>query len=486
LSPVILPVMLPALIITLLIVAYCSYKYLLRKKKMWEEKIPNPSKSLLIQSYLGKAHLGNWPTSSQLDFNKYNLSEKMEQASFLQVVDRQTKTSTESPEGQAKKTDVSPVALDLQNSYHALNEPEHALVVCSSQIAGHSFPVSRRNSADASIASQRAIPCFAFNGPYLYSPVTSSQPDMHQTLEVDPVGACEKSGSLQYVTLPKEDCPQAPQRQEQPEAGPPQPSLLPDQKEMTQQLDEEKEVSPAPPACGKGTNVGTEEQKSPKALGCVTSPQQCPLEYITTESPFLPSASELTRPPLVTAGESPCDSQEPQPQGDRSCHEFSPGKTGVMVPVSGQAPTSSPELHLDTFGDYLTVPLGLHGHSEPTKVSLPVLQKGNDLPRKQPLSEGNLVVLNPDSTEPVFLCQVGDYCFHSLKSSVKMDISQEDNQVKKPSEGKTTPGKLVSDDESITGKENEVAKMQAIQLFKNLKSDDYFSWQQSLRITETC
>ncbi|NWS55373.1 IL3B2 protein, partial [Chunga burmeisteri] len=311
LSPVILPVMLPALIITLLIVAYCSYKYLLRKKKMWEEKIPNPSKSLLIQSYLGKAHLGNWPTSSQLDFNKYNLSEKMEQASFLQVVDRQTKTSAESPEGQPKKTDVSPVALDLQNSYHALNEPEHALVVCPSQIAGHSFPVSRRNSADASIASQRAIPCFAFNGPYLYSPVTSSQPDMHQILEVDPVGACEKSGSLQYVTLPKEDCPQAPQRQEQPEAGPPQPSLLPDQKEMTQQLDEEKEVSPAPPACGKGTNVGTEEQKSPKALGCVTSPQQCPLEYITTESPFLPSASEPTRPPLVTAGESPCDSQEP-------------------------------------------------------------------------------------------------------------------------------------------------------------------------------
>lgn len=155
-----------------------------------------------------------------------------------------------------------------------------------------------------------------------------------------------------------------------------------------------------------------------------------------------------------------------------------------MVPVSGQAPTSSPELHLDTFGDYLTVPLGLHGHSEPTKISLPVLQMGNDLLRKQPLSEGNLVVLNPDSTEPIFLCQVGDYCFHSLKSSVKMDISQEDHEVKKPYDGKTTPGKPVSDDEAITGKEKDVSKMQAIQLFKNLKSDDYFSWQQSLRITE--
>ncbi|XP_065487868.1 cytokine receptor common subunit beta-like isoform X2 [Caloenas nicobarica] len=484
LSPVVLPVMLPVLIITLLIVAYCSYRYFLRKKQMWEEKIPNPSKSLLIQSYLEKVHLGNWPTSSQLDFNKYNISEKMEQASFLQVVDRQMKNLAESPEGQAKKTDVSSVALDLQNSYHALNESEHAPVICSSQIAGRSFCVSRRNSADASIASQMAIPCFAFNGPYLYSSMMSSQPDMHQTLQVNLPGVHEKSASLQYVTLPKEDCPQAPQGQEQPGAGPPQP--FPDQKETMQHLSDEQEVPLAPPACGKDTNMTTEEQKSPKALSCITSPQHCPLEYITTESLLLPSASDSTHMPLVTAGESPCASQEPQPPSDHSCHEFSPGKTGVMVPVSGQAPTSSPELHLDVFGDYLTVPLGLHGLSEPPQISLPVLQKGNDLPRKQTLSENNLVVLNPDSTEPVFLCQVGDYCFHSLKSSVKMDISQEDHQVKKPSEGKTMPGKPVSDDESITGKEKDVSKMQAIRLFKNLKSDDYFSWQQSLRITEIC
>ncbi|NXK15333.1 IL3B2 protein, partial [Herpetotheres cachinnans] len=311
LPPVVLPVMLPVLIITLLIVAYCSYKYFLRKKKMWEEKIPNPSKSLLIQSYLGKVHLGNWPTSSQLDFNKYSFSDKMEQASFLQVVGRQTKTLAESPEGQAKKTDASPVTLDLQNSYHALNEPEHAPVVCSRQIAGHSFPVSRRNSADANIASQAAIPCFAFNGPYLYSPVMSSQPDMHQIPEADPAGVCEKSVSLQYVTLPKEDSPQAPQRQNQPGAGPPQTFLLPHQKEKMQHLEDEKEVSLAPPACGEGANMRTQEQKSPKALSSIMSPQQCPLEYITTESLSLPSASDSSHPPLVTAGESPCDLQEP-------------------------------------------------------------------------------------------------------------------------------------------------------------------------------
>ncbi|NXL74327.1 IL3B2 protein, partial [Leptocoma aspasia] len=310
LSPVVLPVMLPALIITLLIVAYCSYKYFLRKKKVWEEKIPNPSKSLLIQSYLGKGHLGSWPTSNQLDFNKYNISEKMEQASSLQVVDRQAKTLAECLEGQTKKPDVSPVTLDLQNSYHALHESEHAPVACSSQSAGRSFLTSRRNSADASIASYTAIPCFAFNGPYLYSPLVSSHPDIHQTLEMHPVGLNKKSVSLQYVTLPREGSPQAPQRQEQPGAAPPK-DRLPDQKEMMQHLNDKEEALQASPACGEGTNKGRGEQTSPEALSCTTSPQQCPLEYITTDSPLLPSASTSTHPLLVTAEESPCGSQEP-------------------------------------------------------------------------------------------------------------------------------------------------------------------------------
>ncbi|KAM9245589.1 LOW QUALITY PROTEIN: cytokine receptor common subunit beta-like [Leptosomus discolor] len=397
--------------------------------------------------------------------------------------------SSRVPWSDTKTVQVSHATLAPRNSCQTSRVPHKtslsssALVCPVNQTAGPSCLFARlpcKSAAHASVASQT---CFAFNGPYLYSPVTSSQPDMHQTLEADPVGVCEKSFSLQYVTLPKSvgNSVQAPQRQEQPEACPPEPFLIPDQKEMMQHLD----VSPAPPACGKGTNMQTEEQKTPKALRCITSPQQCPLEYITTESLVLPPGRDSTHPPLVTAGELPCDS-EPQPHSDRPCHEFSPGKSGVIDPVSGQAPTSSPELHLDTFGDYLTVPSCPHGHSEPTKISLPVLQKGNDLLRKQPLSAGNLVVLNPDSTEPVFLCQVGDYCFHSLKSTVKMDSSQEDHQVENPSEGKAISGKPVSGDESATGKEKAVSKMQAIQLFKNLKSDDYFSWQQSLRITEIC
>ncbi|POI19747.1 hypothetical protein CIB84_016507 [Bambusicola thoracicus] len=315
----------------------------------------------------------------------------------------------------------------------------------------------------------------------------SSQPEMHQTLEVTsyPMGKQEKAASLQYVTLPDKASPQAAQRQEQPGAGPLQPFLLPDQKEVMRYLNDEKEVSPLATSCEKSTDVRTEEQKSPEAPGCPTFLQQCPLEYISTDSLLLPSDSDTTHLPLATSGGKPCDPQEPQLSSDCSCHEVSPGKFGVTLPPLGQI-SASPEMHLDAFGDYLDVHSGLRGPSELSKISLPFQQKGSPLAKEQPLSEGNLVVLNPDSTEPVFLCQVGDYCFHSLKSGEKRCMSQEYPQIKKPSEGRTAPGKPVPDDESIIGKEADVSKMQAIQLFKSLKSDDYFSWQQSLRITEIC
>ncbi|XP_035759069.1 cytokine receptor common subunit beta-like [Egretta garzetta] len=327
LPPVVLPAMFPALIITFLIVAYCSYKYFLRKKQMWEEKIPNPGKSLLIQSYLGEA--ASQRPAILVGFSEQNTSEEVEQINPLKVLNGMTQSPAEVHGTEAKKGQFSPATLAPQNSCQTSEAPHKTSLLLSMPVypldetAGPPCLFARLPGKSA--ASQRAIPCFAFNGPYLYSPVMSSQPDMHQTLEADPVGVREKSVSLQHVTLPKEDCPLAPQRQEQPGTGPPQPFLLPEQKEMMQHLNNEQEVSPAPPA---------------------------------TPPP----------PPLVPAGDVPCDSQEPQPPSDHPCHEFCPGKTAVMVPVADQAPTSPPELHLDTSGD----PLGLHGHSEPTKMSLHV------------------------------------------------------------------------------------------------------------------
>lgn len=105
LPPVLLPVMLTALTITLLIIGYYSYKYFLRQNKLWEEKIPNPGKSRLIQSFLGArgtCTLQGVPASttwsyskeavsqlpaSQVGFSGQNTSEGVEEINCLQVLD---------------------------------------------------------------------------------------------------------------------------------------------------------------------------------------------------------------------------------------------------------------------------------------------------------------------------------------------------------------------------------------------------------------
>ncbi|NXP44389.1 IL3RB protein, partial [Heliornis fulica] len=310
LSPVVLPVMLSALLIPLLIATYCSYKCVLRKK-LWEEKIPNSSKSLLFQSYQRKA-VGQQPGSLA-----QNISEKVEPINCLQMLDEMTRSPAEHCGTEARTAQFSHATLAPQNScqtsgvLHETSLSLSARVCPRNQTAGPSGLFARFSCKSAAHASTSSQTCFAFNGPYLYSPTMSSQPDTHQALEVDPEGVHEKSASLQYMTLPKEDCPQAPQRQEQPGAGPPQPFLLPSQKKTMQHLNNEKEVSLAPPACGEGRNVRMEEHMSPKAVSSTTPPQQCPLEYITTDSLLLPSASDSGPLPLVSAEELPCDSQEP-------------------------------------------------------------------------------------------------------------------------------------------------------------------------------
>ncbi|NWH76614.1 IL3B2 protein, partial [Piaya cayana] len=309
LPPVVLPVMLPAVIIALLIVVHCSYKYLLRKKQIWEEKIPNPSKSLLIQSYWGCTPFKASPVICRYHLGDLLVRELLKEAKIpvLFHLNRMTESPAEFHGTEAKTAQVSHASQTSSQTAGVPHKTSHSLstFACPSiPMAGPSCLFARlpcKSTAHPSIASQT---CFAFNGPYLYNSMMSSHPDMHHTLAADRVGTSEKSVSLQYVNLPKEDCPQASQTQEQTGADPPQPFLLPDEEHLMQNLNNEKKVSLAPPAYGKGMKVRTEKQKSPTALSC-------PLEYITTESLLLTSASDSTFLPLLTAGGLPCDSQEP-------------------------------------------------------------------------------------------------------------------------------------------------------------------------------
>nr|XP_027305973.2 cytokine receptor common subunit beta isoform X1 [Anas platyrhynchos] len=223
-SPALLPVMLTALTVILLIVAYYSYKYFLRQKKLWEEKIPNPGKSLLIQSYLGargtctlqgasasttrrysKEAVSQLP-ASQVGFSGQNTSEGVEEINCLQMLDGMIKNSSPELHGAKSATEnvshgtLNPQICQTSEVPHKTSLLTAALVSPLKQSAAVSGLVARlpcKSAADASTASQTATTSFAFNGPYLYSPVMSSQPEMHQILQVDPVGNQEKSVSLQ-------------------------------------------------------------------------------------------------------------------------------------------------------------------------------------------------------------------------------------------------------------------------------------------------
>ena len=81
----------------------------------------------------------------------------------------------------------------------------------------------------------------------------------------------------------------------------------------------------------------------------------------------------------------------------------------------GKAPASSPELHLDVFGD----PSGLHGHSELTKNVFTYFLKRSIFFPEKPVLENYIVILNPGSTVTVSLC----YPVPNLKCSKKLKMS---------------------------------------------------------------
>ncbi|XP_074920172.1 cytokine receptor common subunit beta-like [Chelonoidis abingdonii] len=175
-SPLILPLLVPVFTIMLIAFGWCSYRGLLSKKKKWEERIPNPGRSQLLQSYLQKVPLGSPLPSSQLDFGKQSPSEKTDLVSFIQVLDGPMKVSSaELPAAVADRMMCFLGALDPENPYKTLEMTTPAprpaaLAGChSSQGTSQSLSPATlpwRSSAKVT-ASQAPMSCFDFNGPMM-------------------------------------------------------------------------------------------------------------------------------------------------------------------------------------------------------------------------------------------------------------------------------------------------------------------------------
>ncbi|CAM4460730.1 unnamed protein product [Caretta caretta] len=291
-SPLILPLLVPVFTIVLIAFGWCGYRGLLSKKKKWEEKIPNPGKSQLLQSYLQKVALGIPLPSSQLDFGKQSPSEKMDLASCIQVLDGPMKVSSaELPAAVAERMMCFLGALDPENPYQALEmttpapHPAAPASCRSSQSTSQSLSPATlpwRSSVEVT-ASQAPMSCFDFNGPYLHFPQGCSLPDIHQDQEAAPLGTKGSPASLENLSLPQGAPSQTLLVGEERGAAQLHLISLPAEKEMKQPLAGGQEGPQGQPAGGEVAQGDTEGQRSPTAAILNNSGQKWPVGYVTSE-----------------------------------------------------------------------------------------------------------------------------------------------------------------------------------------------------------
>nr|XP_025045786.1 cytokine receptor common subunit beta-like [Pelodiscus sinensis] len=296
LSPLLLPLLVPVFTIMLITFTWWGCSGLLRKKKKWEEKIPNPSKSQVIQSYLQKGLLGMGGVG------KKSPSEKTDQASSIQVLEGLMKVSSaELPGAMDERMKCFLSALDSENPYQTLETaapapPPSAPAGCRSSQATSQLVMPAmlpcRSSAEIP-ASQAPMSCFDFNGPYLHLPHECSLPDIPQHSDAAPFLSRGRPVSLEYVSLPEGSNSQTPLAGEARGAAQLRPVSRPAQEEIKQ-----------PPAGGqegpqgqcKGTGEAVqgdaEGQRSLTAATPNNSCQKWPMGYVTTEGLSLMPASD--------------------------------------------------------------------------------------------------------------------------------------------------------------------------------------------------
>ncbi|XP_019370828.1 PREDICTED: cytokine receptor common subunit beta isoform X4 [Gavialis gangeticus] len=467
-SPLILPFMVSVVTIILIATGWCSCKYLFNKKKKWEEKIPNPSKSQLVQGFFQKVSLRNQLPSSLPDFNRENHLVK-EQANSLQVLDGEKIISATSPGAEASKTKLSYIVLDLKNQHQfspvssPASLPSSPFDSISNQSTSQSSSPTLLTSVGATkadTATQKPTTHFSYNGPYLFFPSGQSQTNTHQDLGASPVRIKENPVSLEYVSVPQKGCFQFPLLQKT-GATHLHPFACLDQKEKKHPVAEGQDALQDQPVGEEGVKEKREGQRSPIAVPVIGSSQKCPLGYITTEGLCLPPAKEsVSLSPsldpqeqmLTTAGTLTSNSQLPQATDYTSSPALPSGRSGVSLPVPVQASDTPPGSQQPELGSNITLPLGL-----PKCISLSpsALLEGV-------AQENDLVTFNPDGGRPVFLYQVGEYCFFpGLKPSEKTPLSQKASLASKLSEDSGVDGKPVCDGGSTNSNRDDALCMQA-------------------------
>ncbi|XP_067325316.1 cytokine receptor common subunit beta [Anolis sagrei] len=368
-------------IILIMVVLYYCYKYLLRKKRKWEATIPSPPRTLLLPGFFQKVELPD-----NLEDHSTQSSPALQGFDYTKILEREMLvTHPESLPVESRKT--------AQHSRVSQSMAEIKLPNVSK--AGQFLT----QSVEKTVLSSHQPQIFDYDGPYLHLSPESSVRDVLQDMEAIPSEKTEMSLSLKHMELPHCLYPQKLPVGKEKEAVPFFLTISDGQEEKKQQLLKRQEVSQRDMYV-KEDNKNRGTQHLP---GTNNSGQDGPLDYITTENLPINEVEGSLHWTSVVASEKEMHNCSGMARGvpETSADLSSP----VMDQKKPDNVLSAKEQMLaipKAFDDYVTSLPAIPGST---------LKEGLGLSTEEPKHNKGFFIFNPDNKSPVFLNQVGDYCF---------------------------------------------------------------------------
>nr|XP_042121120.1 cytokine receptor common subunit beta [Peromyscus maniculatus bairdii] len=411
------------LILFLLLALRFGCVYGCRMYRKWKEKIPNPSKSLLFQ-WRRVGDPGGW-TSRRMSYAHLGVNE------------------------------VSPLTIENPNIVQDPPSGPDSTPSTSSEPMDQ-LSNDQRDPPTPSGRPGNRTPSFDFDGPYLGSLQTHSQPDLPGPLVTPQIGGSLRPalpGSLEYLCLPP--------------GG--QVQLVP----MSQAMGQGQAVTvECEPSLGSTESSSMELMDSPSLEPRLE--EQEPKDNPVT----LPISSGGPEDPVVASGYvSPADLVLTLPTGllSTSLTPFlgSPSAQGpsLCLKLPG-VPPLSPALPPPEFDDYVDLPPSMsQAPQSPLDSSVPPVPSISTASPAEPREE--VAPASPHPEGLLVLQQVGDYCFLPGLGPGSPSPSPHN---KPPSPGLCP--ETVDLDQDLSVKKlpcQPMPQVPAIQFFKSLKHQDYLS-----------
>ncbi|KAJ7330135.1 hypothetical protein JRQ81_016309 [Phrynocephalus forsythii] len=386
----------PLITMSSVILIWCCYKYICRKEKEWEARIPSPPKMFLHPNFFQKVELldsseGNSSSRTLLEVDSIGYTEDLQREMLG--------TSPVSLQDELGKTEQLSIA-----SQNRVRE------VPSKGSMGHFLTQSIK---DNRLVSSPKAQIFDFDGPYLCSPPKSFPSTIWQGRDAAPSELKETSAGLENVGLLHcLDSQQMPV--EKGERMPPSISIIHDEYQEEKQLPSARQKESQ---SNKLENDGNNDRELRNVAGTNSPCQKGFLNYLAMEDLIISKDLGSSLPVPAVASK----------EGRPTCDSMATGTPGTTESLSSlEMPGKKPESGLPPPSESLAVPLaasqtqfGDYVRDLPAPTGF-APKEGLALSADEPKPDKVFLIFHhPDSRSPIFLSQVGGYCFFPGSKPIK-------------------------------------------------------------------